>query len=248
MQIDLIRVFGYGGEPKFVWSGRAKVRLPIAEKKLHLIVETDPDKNVGVDPKTALSPQLKQPATPQSYAAALRIEKSEAERWHYSADGGIQMAGLNSKPFARMRASLAIPMGLWRAKLAETAFWFSSTGLGETTQFDLERPISAPLLLRATSSATWLHDKQNFDMRQDISLIHALDDRTALLYQASVVGVSRPHARVMDCVLLALYRYRVHRDWTFIELSPQLHFPEDRGYKPSPMFSMRLEILFDETR
>ncbi|MDO8988898.1 MAG: hypothetical protein Q7U91_04625 [Sideroxyarcus sp.] len=248
VQLDVIRIFGYGGEHKFVWSGRAKVRLPIAEQKLHLIVETDPDKNAGVDPKTTLSPQLKQPSTPQSYAAALRIEKRDAERWHLSADGGIKLAGLNSRPFARMRASLAVPMGLWRAKLAETAFWFNTTGAGETTQFDLERPISAPLLLRATSSATWLHDKQNFDMRQDISLIHALDERTALLYQASVVGVSRPHAQVMDCVLLALYRYRVHRDWTFIELSPQLHFPIDRDYRASPMFSMRLEILFDETR
>jgi hypothetical protein len=139
-------------------------------------------------------------------------------------------------------------MGFWRANLSETAFWFNTTGVGETTQLDLERPISAPLLLRATSSATWLHDKQNFDMRQDISLIHALDERTALLYQASVIGVSRPQAQVTDYVLLALYRYRIHREWTFIELSPQLHFPIERGYRASPMFSVRLEILFDETK
>jgi hypothetical protein len=248
VQLDFIRVFGYGSENKIVWAGRAKVRLPIAEQKLHLIVETDPDKNAGADPKMTLSPQLKQPSTPQSYAAALRIEKRDAERWHFSADAGIKLAGLNSRPFARMRASQAVPYGLWRAKLATTAFWFNTTGVGETTQFDLERPISAPLLFRATSTATWLHDQQNFDLRQDASLIHALNDRTALLYQASVIGVSRPHTQVMDYVLLALYRYRVHRDWTFIELSPQLHFPIDRDYRASPMFSIRLEILFDETR
>ncbi|MDP1633856.1 MAG: hypothetical protein Q8L69_04140, partial [Gallionellaceae bacterium] len=235
VQIDLIRVTGYGGENKFVWSGRAKVKLPIAEQKLHLIVETDPDKNVTVDPKKMQSPQLKQPSSPESYALALRLEKAEAERWHYSADGGIKLAGINSRPFARARARMAVPVGLWRATLAETVFWFNTTGIGSTTQLDMERPISDPLLLRATSSATWLHDNQNFDMRQDISLIQALDDRSALLYQASVVGVSRPQAQVSDSVLLVLYRYRLHREWAFIELSPQLHFPRDRGYRASPM-------------
>jgi hypothetical protein len=248
VQIDVMRIFGYGGEHKFAWSGRAKVRLPIAEQRLHLIIETDPDKNVAVDPKKTPSPLLKQPSTPESYALALRLEKTESERWHFSADGGLKLAGLNSRPFARTRASLAIPMGFWRVKLAETAFWFNTTGAGESTQFDLERPISAPLLIRATSSATWLHDKQNFDMRQDISLVHSLDERTALLYQASVIGVSRPQAQVLDCVLLASYRYRLHREWTFIELSPQLHFPIDRGYRASPMLSVRMEILFDETK
>ena len=39
------RVMGYGGENKFVLSARANVHLPIAEKKLHLLLETNPDKN-----------------------------------------------------------------------------------------------------------------------------------------------------------------------------------------------------------
>jgi hypothetical protein len=248
LQIDLIRVIGYGGGQSFVPSARANVRLPIAEKKLHLILETDPDKNATVNPTQTQSPPLKQPSTPRSYAAALRIEKTESERWHYSADAGLQMAGINSKPFARTRASLAVPMGFWRAKVAETLFWFHATGVGESTILDMERPISDPLLLRATSSATWLRDTKNFDMRQDISVFQTLDDRTKLLYQASVIGVSRPRAQVTDCVLLVLYRYRIHREWTFLEVSPQLHFPIERNYHASPMLSMRLEMLFDESK
>jgi hypothetical protein len=249
-QIDTTRVTGYGGEHKFVVSGRANVRLPIAEKKLHLLVETNPDKNTVTDSKqNQLQPQpVTQPAAPQSIAAALRFVREEAERWHISADAGLKFQGLNTTPFARARTSLAVPAGEWRAKLAETVFWFNTTGAGETTQLDFERTISEPMLLRATSNATWLNNKQNFDLRQDLSLFHKLDERTAILYQASVIGVSRPQAQVSDYVLLVSYRYRMHRDWMYFDLSPQLHFPRERNFQSSPMLMMRLEILFDDVK
>ena len=51
-QLDTTRVMGYGGERKFVVSGSANVHLPIAEKKLHLLLESNPDKNTVVDPET----------------------------------------------------------------------------------------------------------------------------------------------------------------------------------------------------
>jgi hypothetical protein len=34
----------------------------------------------------------------------------------------------------------------------------------------------------------------------------------------------------------------------FLEVSPQLHFPKEQNYRRSPMLSMRLEMLFDETK
>jgi hypothetical protein len=160
----------------------------------------------------------------------------------------VKFQGVHSSPFARTRASLAVPIEQWRTKLEETAFWFNSTGLGESTQLDLERPISEPMLFRATSVAVWLKSTHHYDLRQDLSLYHKLDDRNALLYQISAIGVSSPHTQVTDYVLLVLYRYRVHRDWMFLEVSPQLHFPKEQNYRRSPMLSMRLEMLFDETK
>jgi len=248
LQLDVIRVMGYGGEQKFVGSARAKVHLPIAEKKLHLLIETDPDKNAAIDPKQSQSPPLRQPSTPKSYAAALRIEKIEAERWHYSADGGLKFQGINTTPFARARASLDVPVDLWRVKASETAFWFNPIGAGETTQLDFERPISEPLMFRATTIAAWLRNTKNVDLRQDLSFFHKMDERTALLYQASAIGVSRPQTQVSDYVLLVLYRYRLHREWMFIEVSPQLHFPRERNFKRSTLLSLRLEMLFDESK
>ncbi|MEO8331649.1 MAG: hypothetical protein ABI479_04395 [Gallionella sp.] len=247
LQIDLSRVAGYGGGRNFVLSGRAKLHLPTTEQRLHLLLETDPEKNVTGESTQGQPVVFNQVVAPGKVSLAARYQKAEETRWHFSTDAGIQIRS-PLQPFARARGSYSIPMEQWRMKVAESVFWFNTIGAGESTQLDLEHPFSEPVLFRASSNATWLHDKQNFDLRQDLSIYHTLNERSALLYQASAIGVSRPQGQVTDYVALMLYRYRLHRDWVFLELSPQLHFPKERNYRSSPMFSMRLEMLFDETK
>jgi hypothetical protein len=179
----------------------------------------------------------------------LRYEESKEKRdSHLSADAGLQLQGAALHPVARIRGSYSIPMERWRLKASETMFWFHSTGTGETTQFDLERFLSDPLLFRATTTATWLKRTLNFDLREDLTLFQTVDERNALQYQASIIGVTRPAAQVTDSILLVQYRRLLHRSWMFFELSPQLHFPKDRGYHLSTALFMSLEVDFDETR
>jgi hypothetical protein len=160
----------------------------------------------------------------------------------------LKFQGLSTTPFVRARASYAAPLGEWQFRAAETGFWFNTIGVGESTQFDFDHQISEPLLFRATSNATWLRDKLNFDLRQDFSFFHTVNERTALLYQISAIGVSQPSSHVNDYAALVLYRYRLHRNWVFFELSPQVHFPRERNYRSSEMLMLRLEFLFDKPK
>ena len=247
-QLDTTRVMGYGGEHKIVVSARANVHLPLTEKKLHLVLETDPDKNTITDPKKVQPQTLNEPTTPGSFGAALRFIREEAERFHVSADAGLKFQGLHTTPFVRSRASYAIPLEEWRVNLAETAFWFNTLGVGESTELDFECPLSPSVLFRSSSTATWLNNTQNFDLRQDFTGFHTLDERTALLYQASIIGATQPVSHVLDYVLLVQYRYRLHKKWMYFDVSPQLHFPQERAYSLSPALSLRLEMLFDELK
>ena len=246
IQLDIGRMAGRGAERKFVLSGRAKVHLPSLEKRLHLVLETNADKNVTAEPAQVQATSIDQVAAPESYAAGARYETKAEKIRHFSADAGIKFQGMNTSPFARLRERLAVPVGNWRMRAEETLFWFNTTGTGSNTQLDFERLISEPMLFRASSNATWLMKDQNFDVHQDFSVYHTLNERTALLYQASVIGVSKPQWEVTDYVLLLLYRYRLHREWVFLELSPQLHYPQVDNYRLSPMLGMRLEVLFDD--
>lgn len=246
-QLDLTRVMEHGGNRNFVLSGRAKLHLPSTEERLHVLLETNPDKNITGEP-TKVQPAISnQAVAPESYALGARYEKAEESVWHFSTDAGIKFqSGLS--PFARMRGSYSVPMDQWRLKATEAVFWFNTIGVGETTQLDLERVLSEPALFRSSTNAAWLRDKNNFDMRQDLSIYHTLNKRIALLYQASAVAVSHPQFQMTEYVLLVLYRYRLHRDWLYFELSPQLHYPKVKNFQSTPSINMRLEMLFDEPK
>jgi len=251
VQLDLARATGYGGDRKLVLSARANLNLPSTEKKLHLLIESNPDQNITGEPapnqNTAINNQV---SGPQSYGLALRYEKvkEELKALHISADAGLKFQGIHIDPFMRARSSYSIPWDTWRLKAAESVYWFNTIGAGETTQVDLEHVLSEPVLFRATSNATWLNDKQNFDLRQDLSVYQTLNERTALLYQVSAIGVSNPQVELTEYVAQILYRYRLHREWIFFELNPQLIFPKVNNFNSSFALTMRLEMLFDESR
>ena len=251
VQLGLARATGYGGDRKLVLSARANLNLPSTEKKLHLLIESNPDQNITGEPapnqNTAINNQV---SGPQSYGLALRYEKvkEELKALHISADAGLKFQGININPFMRARSSYSIPFETWRLKAAESVYWFNTIGAGETTQVDLEHFLSEPVLFRATSNATWLNNKQNFDLRQDLSVYQTLDERTALLYQVSAIGVSNPQVELTEYVAQILYRYRLHREWIFFELNPQVIFPKVNNFNSSFALTMRLEMLFDQSR
>ena len=251
VQLDLSRATGYGGDRKLVLSARANLNLPSTEKKLHLLIESNPDQNFSGEPTTTQNTAINnQISAPQSYGLALRYEKvrEELRALHISADAGLKFQGIHVDPFMRARSSYSIPFDTWRMKAAESVYWFNTIGLGETTQVDFEHVISEPVLFRATSNATWLHDKQNFDLRQDFTFYQTLNERTALLYQASAIGVSNPQVELTENILQVLYRYRLHRQWMYFELNPQLIFPKVNNFRSSFALTMRLEMLFDQSR
>jgi hypothetical protein len=247
VQLDLSKLNGYQSDHKIDFAARVNLRLPVTEGRLHLLIETDPEKNINATPTPGSTVIKNKVVVPKSVAVATRYATAKEDVWHFSTDVGIKFP-IPPKPFVRSRGSYSIPLGNWRLKAEESVYWFNTLGAGETSQLDFERIISPPLLFRASSVVTWLNKGQNFDMRQDISIYHTVTDRSALLYQASAFGISNPQYQMTDFVVLMLYRYRMHQQWLFFEISPQLHFPRDRQYQYSPALSMRLEMLLDDSR
>jgi len=247
IQMNLTRTTGYGGDRKLELAARANLRLPVTEGRLRLLIETDPEQNVVKAQKNAPVVLRKTVTTPKSLALAARIAIVEESAWRFRTDLGIKFP-LPPKPFVRSSGSYSVPLADWRLTAAQSVYWFNTLGVGETSALDLERIWSEDALFRASTVVTWLKDKHTFDLRQDMSLFHTLNDRSVLLYQASAFGVSKPQYLVTDYALLVDYRYRMHQKWLYFEIIPQLHFPRDRQYQNNFALSMRLEMLFDDSR
>ncbi|MDP2761919.1 MAG: hypothetical protein Q8O64_16260 [Sideroxyarcus sp.] len=247
LQMTLSRPTGYGGTDSFDLAARVDLRLPISEGKLRLLIETDPEQNMEDQVVKSTNTVQKRPLLPKEVGVAARFAVTEIDNWSYRTDIGIKMP-LPPRPFVRSKVAYSVPMKDWKFTAAESVYWFSNLGVGETTQLDLERTFDSPLLFRSTSSATWLKDTGSFDFIQSFSFYQTVNDRTALLYQVNAFGVSQPKTQMDDFVLLFLYRYRLHQKWLFFEMSPELHFPKDMQYQVSPAFTLRLELLLDDKR
>jgi hypothetical protein len=245
MQFDLVKIAGYGGSRKLVLSGRAKFDFPSTVKRLHLLLETNPDKNVTGEPLQQQATSLSQVLSPESYAAAIRYEniKVADKPWRFSSDLGVKLHGVNTNPFARVQGSYEIKFNEWFFKLSESAFWFNTTGIGETSLLEAERNINPSMLLRSTSNATWLNDKNNFDLRQDLTLYQTFNDVSAVFYQASAIGVSHPKMQLSEYVLSVVLRYRIHKQWAYLDINPQMHFPEKDNFRGGASINIRLEML-----
>jgi len=246
-QLDLTRVAGYGGDSKPYLAGRLNLRLPATEGRFRLLLETDPEENITSEPTQGQPARQTKAATSQNIALAARYATAKENVWHFSLDGGLKLP-LPITPFVRTRGSFSAPLGKWRMKVAESVYWFNTSGAGADTQLDMEHVLGAKTLFRASGNATWSDVKQNFDVHQSLSIYHALNDRTALLYQVGATEVSNPQYQVTDYVALLFCRYRLHQEWLFFEISPQLHFPRVNNFKSTTALSLRLEALFDESR
>lgn len=245
-QLDLNEQLLAGGQRETTLSGRIKLHLPSTEHRMHLLLESDPEQNSTATPGTANQPQRLGPfRAPGEYGLALRLEESEEQVWHTSTDIGVKLHA-PLEPFARARASMVVPLGEWRMKPAQSLFWFSQSGPGESTQIDFERPLAEQTLFRATSNVTWWHLPQRFDWQQDFTVFHSIDAERAVQYQLSLIGVSKPQSRLDDAVLSVLYRRQLNRPWLFFEFNPQLHFRHSQSYDMDPVLWLRLQILFDE--
>jgi hypothetical protein len=257
LQLNAAQLMGRNGSPVIALSYKAKFILPNAQKRFHLLLESNPDQNL---PGTTLAQQqqpkevslFKEFSTPDSYGAALRFENKDNSHWRFSADWGIKADGgsgivdISIHPFARSSVSFITPLNLVQLKLTESLYTFNTTGPGENTLLELDRRISDKILLRSTSGATFLYDKEYFDIHQDVSIFHTLNQDVSLLYQISANGVSRPSAEVSEYVALLVYRQRMHQEWIFLELNPQLHYPKNTNFLLDAQFIVRLEFMLSQ--
>lgn len=249
LRLDLTRIWGYGDNQKFDPSAKINLRLPGTEGRLRLWLETDPEGEIFDDPTRDTHTLQNKPAATRGTGLAARYTTTEEKAWRFSADAGIKLPVTHLDPFARVKGGYSTLLGgEWRLKAAESVYWFNTVGVGETTQLDLEKVLNSSWLFRSSTNATWLKDKLNVDLVHSFSVYQTVNNRSALIYQASASWITNPSFRATDYVGLVFYRYRMHQKWLFLELSPQLHFPYDKDYKASTAFSMRVEALFDESK
>lgn len=241
-----------GGKFKYRTAFRLNVRLPKLTERLRLVVAGESE----AEPTTAPTPE--DPGNPgfdrtlqnaRVVNTELRYGFIKTQATDLFLGAGVRLV-LPVETFVRARIQLTRSLGpIALARFAETVFWRSLDGLGETTELDLERRLNPKTLLRWTNAGTLSQETPGLQWGSDLSLLRELSPKSAGTVAAGLFGVTRPLAVVQSYRVLARYRRNFLRPWLFFELEPELSWPRnpEGAYTSAWAFTTRLEVVFQGT-
>lgn len=240
-------VFGKGGSSNFNPQLQAKVVLPALERRLHILIESNTDVTGEVQTSSVpIQKNVPRVDVPNNFGAAVQVQVADTPRWNINTDAGLRFHGLSLPPFVRMRVSRIQTVQNWQYHLTEALYWYEQSGMGESTQFDVDYKFSSYYLGRSRTQALWSDHDQQFDFEQDLFLFHPIDNNHALSYQASVYGESQPNSHVTNYALSITWRTRIHREWLFFNVQPGISWPESESFHFTPTILLRIEAIFGD--
>lgn len=222
---------------------RLKVDLPRIEERLDLLLEQVADE---VDfREDSAGPVAEAQGQQSGLFAGLRQVLVDSAGFLVNADVGVRLRA-PPEPFTRLRVRRTWPFGRWQLRFKETLFWFDTRGIGQSAAFDLDRRLGPRFALRLSSRYDWLDESDELLLGHGVALYQILDERNSLAYEAGVRASNRPTLRSERYRLGLRFRRRVHEDWLFLSLVPDVRWAREDGFAPEPGVGLELEVLFGE--
>lgn len=234
-------------EPGEVHSkGRIRVRLrvPHTQKKLKLVLENDPDEQRStVERVTDQAPQTGN--EDRDLFAGVEKDMGKPEKWQLKPSVGLKLR-LPIEYYVRLRANRTYQYERWRLYLSETPYWFDTTGFGFDSVMEWSYPLRNDLLFRSVTTLRYTDERDMFDASQILVLAQTFSPTRAITYEAAVFADSEPAVYATQYLLLARYRQRVHSDYMFLEIVPQVNYLKENDFNDEPSLLLRLEFLFQK--
>jgi len=218
---------------------RTKLALPGTERRLRLIIESDPEE---IDPNALQNNPIDALNQSSNYIIGLEGERIKGD-WQLRPSLGIKPK-LSPEPYARYRAIRYFTLDSWLARFSGTAAWFSSDGKSLAATTDFDRKLSDRLLFRASTSARWEIDNHVTSASEVLSLYRRLSTNAKLAYDLGIVGNDEPDWRALNYFLRLRYRRLVYKTWAYVEIQPMVEWPEVNDFHEQLSLLLRLEMNF----
>lgn len=224
--------------------GELKISLHLrrTEEKLKVVLESDP-----VETQDSIERVTKTPGTvtekDKNYYAGVQREYGQEDKWRFKPSLGIKLH-FPIEYYFRVRAYRDFNYEKWKLHLADSVYWFDTTGGGFETTMEWNRLLGENVLFRTGSTLRYTEENEWWDISQVFSIYHTLSERRAITYTFGVFGISKPSIHTTDYVLSARYRQILHSDYLFFEVVPQMRYRVDYGFREEDSILFRLEWLF----
>ena len=238
------------GDSKLDGSVRFKVDLPTTKDRLRLIIESDIEESLGRFTEQGIRETRGGERFDTNNSAVgleQRSSKDPKEQWVQGLGLGVKF-GLPLDPYLRYSAVRQWNFGqsAWQANSVSRVTQFNQRGLIARTNFDISRPLDVEntKYLRFQTYAEYQDMRDSVVFSQTAEINEVLDSRTALRYSLIVVGENRGAPTVKDYILQVFYRRDIHKNVLFMDIIPEVHFPQAGNEKEYVAITFRLEAFF----
>lgn len=233
------------GEMDLSQDFHGKLVLPKTRKRWRIFVDRVEENITEETPEVQERP-LREDLGEEDRSSLAGLEYVEkVNQVEYTADAGVRIR-TPPIPFVRLRARRNFPVGPWRLRLGQSAFWFKDEDPGATSEMRWDRQLPRQRYFRSTSRATFRTEEDQFYYGQDFRLVHRIDTLHAFAYELRIRGESQPSVQVTNYAYGVRWRRAIHQDWLFFELRPELLHERESDFEAQPRVFFTLDAIFGD--
>lgn len=243
----------YGSDPEVGVLTRAQLMLPITERKLRFQIDTRSVPDLAAnDAKQARSPSAEDagPGSPrtETLRAGIIADLLRGDGVAASLGAGVKVSP-SPDLFLKGHVEHARALGGGFAmKAGETAYWYVDDGPESRTMMSIEKALDGDTVVRSTSAALWTGKDRQWALAEFLSLSHSVDPHTGVVFRAGETWSYKGGFKREEYLVDAGLRRRLYGNWFFFEWRSGVSWPRDRGFSPTPVSTIWLDVFFGERK
>lgn len=220
-----------------------RLRLPQTQKKLSLTFESDPEETRTTQDIATNTTEQSGRQRDSGFYTGLEKEVDSGGTWKIRPGLGIRIRSPLDY-YLRVRASHETYFDRWKFTFKQSVYWFDSDGYGEDSTIEWDYLLRDDLIFRTTSFLRYTEENEYFDMSQSFFLINQITQKRTISYQVAVFADSKPALYATSYLFNVRYRQNVHKDFMFVEVSPQIEYQQENNFDAEYSLFLRLELYY----
>lgn len=225
-------------------SIRAKLDLPNTKERFKIFFDSVLDEQQSVEQRASAVSSGEILQSDQSTAGLEYQNTTDANQWRKAIKVGLTTS-TPLHPFVRYRLSKGWHIFKDTQLNVKQDFWYlDGTGWGETTQIDIESPLSPDSYLLFSTDIEFEQEERPITYSQFVSIYTSLSDKQAINYRIGAIG-SHDESGLIDSYLANIHFIRRLRgDWLLASVIPELIMRNERNWHPEPSITLKFDFFF----
>jgi hypothetical protein len=233
-----------GEKLSFKGKVKARLKLPNLKRRFHLILSSEDEDLRDETLKDARV--TRESAGQEETSLALQYTQNRTAKFSLAHRFKVDLEDeLNPQLRSRMRYTIPI-VEQSLLTLAQAVFWENEEGFGEESRIDYDLPLSDSTLVRVTGKGLFSETSNGYEWLTLAQWLQSFSHKKALAVGSYVAGETRPQNHVTEYDLFVKYRQQIVKKWLFIELKPELKWPRVKNFDTTGIFTLTLEIQFED--